>query len=88
MFRLRSRSGFSVTCRQEFINIDDDNVMGVVVGHISAQHVRVFAMWAIALVLTGMAYAFEASGQAALALAVTGTAFAFICSIVLEAQGK
>ena len=57
-------------------------------GHITAQHVRVFAMWAIAFVLTGLASAFEATGQSGLALAATGMALAFICSIVLEAQGK
>ena len=55
-------------------------------GHISAQHVRVFAMWAVAFVATGLAYSFEASGQGGLALAFTATAVAFICSVLLEAQ--
>ncbi len=55
-------------------------------GRISAQQVRVFAMFSVAFVLTGLAYAYEAMGDMSLAFASGAAAFAFICAVVLEAQ--
>lgn len=55
-------------------------------GRISAQQVRVFGLFAVAYVLIGLGYAYQAMGNSALALATAAMAFAFICSMIIEAQ--
>ena len=55
-------------------------------GRISAQQVRVFGLFSVAFMLTGLAYAYQAIGDSSLALAMGAAAFAFICSVILEAQ--
>lgn len=77
-----------MTSAWKFINIDDDNFKGYVVGRISTQEIRVFAMFSAALLLTGFAYLYTHAGDTALALASTMSALAFICAIVLEAQER
>ena len=53
---------------------------------ISPQQVKVFAMFSVAFLLTGLAFAYVGSGDTPLALLMGATATAFIAAIVLEAR--
>jgi hypothetical protein len=59
-----------------------------VVGNISVQHIRVFAMFAAAMLMTGLAYAFSNMGETGMALTASATTFAFVSAIILEAQNS
>ena len=56
-------------------------------GRISAS-VRMYALFSIAAILTGMAYSYSLLGDTALALASTVSAMAFIGALLLEAQSS
>lgn len=56
------------------------------VGHITKQQIKVFAMFSAAFVLTGLAYSFSALGNAPVALAATMTTLAFVFAMVLETR--
>jgi len=55
------------------------------VGHISKQHVRVFAFFSLALFMTGYAYALNLLGKPMGAVMVTAVAFALTGGLFREA---
>jgi hypothetical protein len=57
-----------------------------VVGQITKQQARVFAMFAAAFLMTGLAFSFSAMGHVGVALAAAMTTLAFIFAMVLETQ--
>jgi hypothetical protein len=59
---------------------------GDVVGRISTQQIRVFALFSVAFFLTGLAFTYHALGNTMLAAASVGSAVAFIGAIIVEAR--
>ena len=53
---------------------------------ITPRQVKVFAMFCVAFLLTGLAYAYAGLGDTPLALVMGATAAAFIAGIFLEAR--
>lgn len=77
---------FSETSVREIINIDDDGGEEIVVGRISAQQTRVFVMFALAFVLSGLCSAYANLHHNTMALATGALALALIVTMFTEAQ--
>jgi hypothetical protein len=85
---LVAESKETINIGREIINIGDDGDQEAMVGRISRQQVKVFAMFSAAFFMTGLAYAFSLMGDTRIAVAAMMTVLAFVAAIFSEARSS